>query len=163
MITQERVRELFDYDPSTGLLYSRVRRGSRRPPGPINGDGISRVYLQVWVDGQKHYVHRLIYLWMTGSTPAVIDHRDGNPRNNKWDNLRPCRQRENHMNCRGKRSKALPKGVRSGGKRSPNKFVSQIGVDGRTVHLGTFETVEEAGAAYQRAAVKYFGEFARLE
>ncbi len=40
------------------------------------------------------------------------------------------------------------------------KYLSAIGVNGKTIHLGTFKTAEEANAAYGRAAVKYFGEFA---
>ena len=45
---------------------------------------------------------------------------------------------------------------------SKGKWISDIKVEGKKIHLGAFDTKEEAALAYNEGAIKYFGEFARL-
>ena len=75
MITQERLKELFDYQDGT---FSRRSTGVQI----VANFGVKR-YLRVFVDGKPRSLHRMIYLWHHGHLPKTLDHIDGNRANNK--------------------------------------------------------------------------------
>jgi hypothetical protein len=90
------------------------------------------------------------------------DHINGDTLNNQRENLREVTYAQNQMNSRkrtssGQATSSQYKGVT----RFRNKWHSTITINGRQTHLGTFDTPEEAHAAYLRAATHYFGEHAR--
>lgn len=88
-----------------------------------------------------------------------VDHIDGNGLNNSRANLREATHAQNMQNKGPRRqSKSGIKGV------MPNRdrWMAQIKENGRTIHLGTFDTVEEAGAAYREASLRIHGDFGRL-
>ena len=101
---------------------------------------------------------------MTGEWPQyLIDHRDGDNTNDRWNNLRLATYPQNLGNSKKwDKKKNLPKGVRVLG----NRYVARIGVrlggKKKLIHLGCFKTIEEAHQAYKKAATKLFGEFARF-
>lgn len=108
--------------------------------------------------GTRVYMHRLL-LGLSGSNPFV-DHINGDGLDNRRCNLRTCSQLENIRNSRrNKRSSSGYKGVTSGYKGS---WYAKIRVGDRRIHLGTFRDKESAAAAYDTAALTFFGEFARL-
>jgi HNH endonuclease len=91
MITAEKVRELLNYDPSSGVFTWRVRPGNNK----IRHCGrfVKIFFHRRRRDGSngysKHFAHRVAWLWMTGEWPvAEIEHKDGNRSNNRWGNLR---------------------------------------------------------------------------
>ena len=97
-----------------------------------------------------YLAHRLAFLHVTGGWPPHhIDHRDGDPANNRWTNLRPATNAENMQNRHSVSSnnKSGRLGV------SPNGYgwMSQIRLNGKVRHLGTFATVEDAHLAYLKA------------
>lgn len=98
---------------------------------------------------------------MRDSEKAHIDHEDRNPLNNHKNNLRFCTYSENSRN-RGKPTTNTSgyKGV-SWFKRD-KKWKAQIMVEGKGFCLGSFKNKIDAARAYNRAALKYHGEFACL-
>jgi hypothetical protein len=108
--------------------------------------------------GQKMvFMHRLIKNPPPGK---VVDHANGNRQDNRRCNLRNCTAGENARNNRKGRGASRFKGVSYN--RRLGKWGARICREGRTRHLGWFDNEIDAAEAYDRAARKYFGEFARL-
>jgi hypothetical protein len=130
--------------------------------GDVAGTFDRQRYLKITINGRKFRAHQLAWLFMTGEwCSLLIDHRDGDPANNRWNNLRRATVSQNTANRRRQRNNVCGfKGVvrtRSG------RWCARIYKHGRRHHLGNFLTPEAAHAAYIAAARKLFGEFARAE
>lgn len=154
-LTQHRLKELLHYDPDTGL-FTRRRGGGGKPAGSKVGT-ISKGYIFIAIDGRKHTAGRLAWLYMIGEWPkTLIDHRNTNKSDNRWENLREATKSENGFN-RGlsKRNTTGYKGVF----RKRLNFESRIMINGICIRLGTFVTPEEASAAYEKAAREYHGDY----
>lgn len=153
---QNRLRELVIYDPETGVFTTRL--GShQRPAGAVIGISNGQGRLLLFLDGRKYYAHRMAWLYTHGWCPTIIDHADGDPLNNRLENLRQASRSQNRANSGANRGRTLPKGVY----RSGSRFQAQVRVRGRLIALGSFSTATEASSAYQAAAREHFGEFAR--
>lgn len=89
------------------------------------------------------------------------DHVDGNGLNNQKYNLRSSTHSQNQANSKKKpNSFSEYKGVVKREKR--RKFQSEIRVGGKKINLGNFTDEQQAALAYNKAAIRYFGEFAKL-
>ena len=89
---------------------------------------------------------------ISGEWPAaMVDHRNGDKRDDRWANLRLATRTQNNRNTSAKGYTIGPGG----------KFNAQITVDRKHIHLGSYDTGEQARAAYCLAAYLYFGEYAR--
>src|SRR5581483_472326 len=110
-VSYEDVRRLLDYDPRTGIFRWKVARhghafkgyehGHVFAPGtgPIAGLVKKRGHVEIKLFGRRFMAHRLAWLWMTGLWPKdEIDHRDLNPGNNAWENLREATGQQNRWN-----------------------------------------------------------------
>jgi hypothetical protein len=158
--TAERVRELLHYDPETGVWTWKVNRHNRRLAGRVAGAVNSHGYRQITIDGVRHLASRLAFLWMERTWPPdQVDHRDMNPTNDRWANLRLASRSQNFGNQHAYSSNRLGvKGVSRVGKR----YLAQIQKDGVKVYLGRFDRVEDAALAYRVAAEAAYGDFARI-
>lgn len=90
-----------------------------------------------------------------------VDHKDGDGLNNQKENLRLATSSENHMN-RGKQNNNTSgfKGV--SWYKASKTWQAQISVKGEHIHLGRYNTKEEAAEIYNKAAKEYHGEFVRI-
>lgn len=161
MLTVERLKELLHYDPDTGDFTWRESRGrvSKGSKAGSKRNCSGWFYLTIRVDGKIYYAHRLAVLYMTGKWPEeYVDHIDGDGLNNKWSNLREATNSQNQANQGVKPTNLL--GVK-GVQRNGSGYGVRLGFRGKTICLGTYPTIEEASAAYQEAAKRYFGEFAK--
>jgi len=89
-----------------------------------------------------------------------VDHIDGNCLNNQKCNLRLTDRTGNRRNSPV--SKVNTTGYKGVTMNRSGSWAARIGLQGRHIHLGTYHTPEEAAAAYNKAAIQYFEDFARL-
>lgn len=161
----------YQYDPDTGIVIrdgkkTGGKRGSAqyvfieiKAPNPIN-DGSVFLYTTT--------AHRIGWYLFHGQWAAdMIDHIDGNPANNRLDNLRLATPAQNAHNSRkrtSKRASSSPfKGVFLASKTFPGRpWRAVITQDGESIFLGFFATEVEAAQAYDAKAKELRGEFARL-
>ncbi len=148
-VSREEVSALLNYDPQTGLFTHKVN-GHKRKAGAATGRLDSKGYVRIRLMGYEFKAHRLAWLLTYGTWPAAeIDHINGCPSDNRIMNLRDVSVAENGWNRKGamRNNKTGVLGVC----KMDGMFIAQIGVDGRQLRLGAFDTVEEAAAAYNAA------------
>lgn len=150
----ERLSSLLDYDPETGELRW-------KKTGRVIAAKSKTGHIQVGFEGRVLYAHRVIWKLVSGADPSdEIDHANCDPSDNRWVNLRQADRVTNNANRRtNKNNTSGFKGVRM---HKCGKWVSRITVCREEIHLGLFDTPQQAYAAYCDAANKYFGEFARV-
>jgi hypothetical protein len=157
----EMIRAVLEYDGSCGLFrWKRPVRTMARGwfAGSLHASG----YMIIQVNRRPYGAHRLAFAIVNGEWPAAeVDHRDRDRSNNRWANLRQATSAQNGANRAPWSAKpsGLPKGVFPA-PRNSGRFVAKLGVGGRIKHLGTFDTVDDAAAAYRLAAEISSGEFA---
>ncbi len=157
-LTVERLKELLDYDPLTGVFRWRHMRTGVPKPGMAAGS-VDEGYRRISVDGIVHRAHRLAWLYMTGAWPAgEIDHENRVRDDNRFINLRDATHGQNRMNSRGHAVSGL-KGATF--HKKVKRWYAQAKWDGKHRHLGYFDTAEEAHDAYCRAAAEHNPEFWR--
>lgn len=104
-------------------------------------------------------MHRII-LNLTDNK-IKVDHINGNGLDNRKQNLRLATTQENGYNRKvNKNNTSGYKGVVY--HKRDKRYQCSIKINGKRIHLGYFKTAIEAAKAYNEAAIKYFGEFARL-
>lgn len=146
----ERFREFLAYCPQTGVITWRKSFGRKIRAGVIAGSLTARGYVRVRLDGKRYSGHRLGWFLFYGEWPSgQIDHKDGNQSNNRIDNLRDASGSVNAQNQRSAHAnnKLGVLGVR----RNHSRFQAAIKLNGRAIHVGTFDTAEAAQAAYLAA------------
>jgi len=104
--------------------------------------------------GKTIRMHRIIL-----NTPEGMDtdHINSNGLDNRICNLRICSRSQHHRNRKPKKGKY--KGVNMGGR--ANKWQARITIKGKRMSLGYYKKKEDAARAYNIAAIKYFGNYAR--
>lgn len=175
-LSLEEAKEIFAYDPLTGVVSWKERPASHfdsiseqsrwntrlagKAAGSLKSD--KRGGMVVTVYGVVYRLHRLAWLLSNGEWPALtIDHRDGDPTNNKLENLRLAsgaeQQRNTGLSCRNK------SGVRGVHWRpATQRWCVQIMKDGKQNFIGTFIHLEDAKEARRAAEIEFHGEFSSM-
>lgn len=167
VLTADRLRQLIEYHPDTGLAYWRVGVNLSGPGGLASKPewrGTEKVHIRIKIDGQYYTMGRIAFLYMTGEFPKnYADHKDRDKHNNRWKNLRDATPSQNAANSPAGRRKrdGLPKGVTR--VLSRNTYEARICCRGNTELIGEYLTPEDAGRAYARRARELHGEFAYID
>ena len=158
-VDQKLLTELFDY--IDGNLVWKVNRGRLAKSGQVAGHLDEKAgYIRTCVKGKLYLLHRLIYLYHFGIVPDCIDHINGNPLDNRIENLREASKQENCLN------RGFNKNNTSGVKnvswhKGKQKWGVSITVYGKKKHLGDYEDLELAELIAEEARNKFYGSFAR--
>lgn len=138
-LSADRARELFRYDPDTGILYR--RHATREKVGKAKTNG----YLVVGVNGVQYQVHRIAWLVMTGAWPqGSIDHINRVRTDNRWCNLRDVPQSVNARN----HHLVVKRAQMIGPVRDGDAWVVVLPHYRTTRTIGPFATSAEANAAF---------------
>jgi len=177
LITLEYLREAFLLDCENGLLFWRVRPAhhfaDRRAMNSVNGRAAGRLAGSIKTDkrrcvrinGRDCFAYRVIYALhhslSLSEVPEIIDHKDGDPTNDRPENLRAASPQQNQFN---RRPKATANGRFKGiSKVSGGRWRAYIFVGGKGKSLGWHDSPEDAARAYDAAAAKIHGEYMRKQ
>lgn len=154
-MTYDEAHRLFEY--RDGHLHRRIRRGPARI-GDIVGSTCTDGALQTSYKGRTYYVHRIIYLMHTGHMPEMVDHINTIRTDNRIDNLRAATRSQNNANAKIRKDNSSGiKGVAM----HKGKWRARITVNKKQIHLGYFDTAEEAERCVDMARKTHHGQFAR--
>lgn len=160
MLTQEELKEVFNYNPDTGIFVWKISRGGKTKVGDIAGCNEAKGY---WcIRYKKSYkAHRLAWLYVYGRFPnGQIDHIDGDKSNNRINNLRECCQSENQRNVLiRKDSTSGFKGVNQD--KQTGRWRVRAQLHGKRRFLGSYTTPEEASKVYEAFTREHHKEFYR--
>lgn len=153
-LTAERLRELFSYNPETGLFTRLVQTSSNAKVGSVAGS-LNKGYILLWVDKMRFFGHRLAWLYVYGRFPsAQLDHINGIGHDNRIVNLRECIHYENLQNLPS-RKHSTSGFVGASFHKQTGKWQSKIRLNGKHIYLGLFTSPEDAHNAYVVAKAKY--------
>lgn len=164
MIMKKQLQDLYQYHSDGTFTWRVSRKGVRMGSAAgafqtyENGDVRCRMYL----NGKRYYRSHLVLLWHGIDIPKgyEVDHKNGNTLDDRYENLRVCDRSKNNNNRKaGKlnRKHDLPKWVYP---QKNGRFFSRVKhPKGHLVHLGTFDTPEEAYAVAASKAIELHGEF----
>jgi len=142
-LSQQKLHSLVLYHPTSGDFT--------QTDGGYLEHKLHHGYVIVLIPGVGRFsAHRLAFLFMEGSWPEyAVDHIDGIKTNNKWSNLRRATKQQNEQNIKKpyKNNSTGVLGVSFCGK-NQSKFEARISFNGAKVHIGVFDSKEEAHKAY---------------
>lgn len=159
MITADEARALWFYDPVSGEMRWKVRRGTKMRAGSLAGTIGHWGYRILSLNGKKYRAGRIAWLIMTGEHPEdEVDHENTKRDDDRWINLRPATRAQQLCNTRTRSDNLL--GVK-GVSPTPEGYGAFICFQGKRKNLGSYDTIAEAKAVRDAAARAQHGDFAR--
>ncbi len=151
-MTQDELKELLHYEPTTGKFTWLVSTSNRVSIGSEAGKaGVKATYRQIRIDGVAHLSHRLAFLYMTGTIPDIVDHVNGVKHDNTWVNLREADTNLNQHNRQGA-NKNSTSGIRGVSLHKPtNKWYVEVWANSNKHYLGLYEDLELAELVAEEA------------
>ena len=155
-LTQGKLHHMLSYNKHTGVfIWKRVSKYHSRLNGQEAGTiRISRrkQYRWIKIEGKAYAAHRLAWFFVYGKWPHITDHKNGHSLDNKIANLNDV---DVFMNTQNHKVKIRPDGLPTGVRKAPSgRFIARIKAKKRPIHLGTFDTIEEADGVYKAARDK---------
>lgn len=156
----EQLRELFRYDSESGHLYW-IAPGKGRIKKKPAGTLVRAGYIGVMIDGKRHYVHRIAWALHHGSHPVdQLDHINGIKTDNRIVNLREATNAQNGKNLSlSKLNTSGYAGVTFD--KHNNKWRASIRCNNKIIHLGRYQSFDDAIKVRQQAESQFFGEWKR--
>jgi hypothetical protein len=149
-VTQNRLKELLNYSVETGLFKWKIAHSRRVHAGDVAGSLSPKGYILIGVDGCVYRAHRLAWLYVYGEFPKLyIDHINRIKTDNRIENLRDVSISVNNenKNCSSIYKKSCNVlGVSR--EKNHRRWRAVITINSKQVHIGYFDTIEEAEAAY---------------
>lgn len=97
MLTLERLKEVLNYNPNTGLFTRNIDRANQSK-GIVVGCRDKDGYLEVTIDRTKYKLHRLAWFYTYGQWPIEIEHDNRVKDDNRLGNLKNVTRAENSKN-----------------------------------------------------------------
>lgn len=155
MLTQERLHELLNYNPFTGIFTWKVNRSNIKI-GDVAGTNNGKDYLVLRIDKHRYYCHRLAWLYVHGNfSKNNIDHINGIRFDNRISNLREATYSENMQNRKSSPSNSTTGFLGVMFDKSRSQWKATIKVNGVYKYLGRYNSAEEAHQAYLVAKRKF--------
>lgn len=168
-ITPDLIRKLLDYDPYSGKLFWQNRPVDMFENGTLKCANLWNAahagkeaftnigvggYLRGTIRNMSFPAHRVIYAWVHGEWPDLVDHINGVRSDNRIANLRSVSAAENSKNvalrCDNSSGHA---GVYK--RQKAQGYHAQIKHAGKTYNLGSFATLEDAASARANAELHF--------
>lgn len=155
-ISLAELRERLTYEPETGVFRWKTVRSRRLKPGDRAGHRHNHGYRLITLKDRDYPEHHLAWLWMTGDWPSgIVDHKNLDRSDNRWENLRAASPSENMHNSVLRRNNTT--GFRGVYRRGNGKFLAQLRHGDKIFRLGGFDTAEKASAAYEELSASLRG------
>jgi hypothetical protein len=160
MLTQERLKELLEYDDTKGIFTRRVavgKSGFGCQKGNIVGTIATNGYIRIRIDDKYYPRSHLVWLYVHGNYVAenqAIDHINRNRSDDRICNLRIVENIDNYKNMKKfNTNKSGTTGV--AWHKKAGKWRAYIMINYKQVHLGLFSTIEQAIDARDKANILY--------
>ena len=156
LLNQDTLKGVLIYTPDTGEFTWRPAVCNIKKANSLAGYKATNGYTCIAYKSTYYYAHRLAWVYVYGAIPegATIDHINGNKSDNRLENLRLATRAEQSQNT------SLYKGNTSGytgvtWHKKDKKWMAQIRVDGKSIYLGEYTSIEAANEAYKQAKQQY--------
>ena len=153
MINQNRLKNVLDYDPETGVFTWKIKPSQRVNIGDVAGTKTPRGYQKIMINGEYLFAHRLAWLYVYGEFPKnEIDHINQVTSDNRISNLRDVTHTENNKNAKMREDNSSGYTGVSWHK-AGKKWQAKVKLNGKSLYLGLWKHKQDAIAIRQAANV----------